>query len=741
MPFTVTKKMFLSLPARQEILQEIQKLKDTLKPEDIFKMLVRTHEIKGQARQEVRQLLKDAFFLNSEQQKRGRRQHSHRETDSSIVTFQIADINPEGDIFGVEVDHDGQEVHKRNQGLAEPTEGRLKPVNSVLLAFSQAEKDLHHLQNRLQIGDRIIAKVEEKKLKFLRKIDKSDFILGVFHSTERGHYVTPTSRKVREDFYVSEADRGDAKDGDLVEISPVSKMFYTPHSWAKVTKNLGSVLESKSMSLIAIHSHDLPTAFPDQALELAQQAQKPELGDREDLRAIPLVTIDDEDARDFDDAIWVEPDPHPPGGWHLIVAIADVSHYVHPQDALDQEALKRGNSIYFPDRVVPMLPEALSNDLCSLRPQEDRACLAVHLWISCTGRLLKHRFTRALMRSAERLTYSEVQAAYKGQETRLSREFKRAVIFPLYKAYSALCAARLKRAPLDLDLPEQRIYLNEQGKIDRIVPRARLDSHRLIEEFMILANVAAAIELDAKKSLAMYRVHDEPTDEKLESLSGFLKSVKVNLPKGKSLMANLFNRIIEKAASTPYKHAINTLVLRTQSQAIYTPDNIGHFGLNLPQYVHFTSPIRRYADLLVHRALVATLDSTQTPTFSYTYEDFQEIGDHISMTERRAAIAERETTDRYMAAYLSQDHHQIFQARIVNITDFAIFLRLAESGADGMIPLRLLRHDYFVYDPTRHCLQGRRTRQTYALGDAIKVKLSKADPLRGSLMFEVVRDP
>ncbi|MGI4850826.1 MAG: ribonuclease R [Janthinobacterium lividum] len=708
------KKTFILLPSRQEISDDIRQLKDTLKPEDILKILTRTYQIKGQARQDLRQLLKE-IIPDVPKEKRSR---PSSKTDSSLITFTITEITSDGEILGLPV--------KDSQDSTKPS----------LLRFSEENENIR----RLQIGDQIITKADGKKLKFLRKVETPEFILGVFHTTVQGHYIVPTSRKIREEFYVSDENRHDAKEGDLVEVKPIPRTSHSTHPWAQVVRVLGSILDPKSMSLIAIHSYSLPTTFSDEALDLAHNAQSPVLEDREDLRSVPLVTIDDEDARDFDDAIWAEADsdPNNVGGWHLIVAIADVSHYVRSQDALDQEAFKRGNSVYFPDHVIPMLPEALSNELCSLKPREDRACLAAHLWINRTGKLLKHRFTRALMRSTERLTYSETQAARDGEPTRLSAAFIQDVISPLYAAYKSLCAGKIKREPLNLDLPEQRIYLDDQGKITRIVPRLRFDSHRLIEEFMIMANVAAAVQLSDKNFLCMYRVHDKPTYEKLEALREFLKGVEINLPKGQVPKPSLFNHIIEKAADTPYIHAVNTLVLRTQAQAIYSPDNIGHFGLSLARYAHFTSPIRRYADLLVHRALVASLKLSQGSEFSYAYEDFQEMGERISMTERRAAVAERETVDRYVSAYLSQDQGQVFQARIVGITDFAMFLRLAESGADGMIPMRLLRHDYFKHDTVHHRLVGQRTRQIYTLGDTLQVKLLKADPLKGSLIFEVV---
>jgi ribonuclease R len=701
------KKNHSSLPSPQELLDYIQQHKGEVNRRDIAKAF----GIKGQDRVALKTALRE-LAQNPAIQKRGKR-YTSLESTSSLITARIVKITEDDELIGV------------------PEEGEVR--QEIIIRSRHPGTSL----SLINLGDDVLIKIDEQGAYLVRKLkQKEEHILGIFHTTPEGNLVIPASRKIRDQYMISEPHRLGAQEGDLVEVKPLSSSARGKIP-GKITRILGSILEPKSMSLIAIHTYELPLEFSKFAIDLANRATVPSLEEREDLRDIPLVTIDDEDARDFDDAVWATPDTDPDnsGGWHLVVAIADVSYYVHPGDTLDQEAFIRGNSIYFPDRVIPMLPESLSNGLCSLKPHEDRACLAVHLWINKTGKLLKHRFVRGLMRSAQRLTYRETQDAVDGKETRLSQTFVKDIIQPLYSAYDALNKGRIKRDPLNLDLPEERIYLNEQGKIEKISPRPRFDSHRLIEEFMITANVAAAISLDENRTFCMYRIHDKPSPEKLEALRDFLQGVHLGFPKGQAPKPTLFNQILVQAAGTPYEHAVNELILRTQSQAIYSPDNIGHFGLYLPRYAHFTSPIRRYADLLVHRGLVSALKLPGIPEFPYSHEQFKDMGAHISMTERRASTAERETTDRYVSAYLAQNKGQTFEGRISGVTDFALFLHLDENGADGMIPFRLLGSDYFIHDPVHHRLIGRRTKKVYGLGDKIKAVLMDADPVKGSIIF------
>jgi ribonuclease R len=468
---------------------------------------------------------------------------------------------------------------------------------------------------------------------------------------------------------------------------------------------------------------------------------------RADLRATPLVTIDGSDARDFDDAVWAEPDPDPAniGGWHLVVAIADVAWYVRPGSALDREAERRGNSVYFPDRVVPMLPEALSNELCSLKPTADRACLAVDLWIDASGRKRRHRFTRALMRSAARLTYEEIQAVHDGHSER-PVQVPSETIAVLYDAFGALARARTKRGALELDIREDRIVLDPKGRPVEVVPALRLDSHRLIEEFMILANVAAAEELEARHQPCMYRVHEAPDPEKVAALHDFLDQLGVPglaFAKGQAPKPELFNRLLRRAEATSVAPLVNDLVLRCQAQAAYSPNNIGHFGLGLRRYAHFTSPIRRYADLVVHRALIAGANCAGDdfgagglpPEVDQDW--MATVGEHISTTERRAAAVERAAIERYRATLLAGSVGGSFAARISGVAEFGLFVTLAQSGAIGLVPISTLPADYYDRDGKALRLVGRRYGRVFRLGDAVTVRLVEADAIGSRLLLRI----
>ncbi|HEY9163964.1 MAG TPA: VacB/RNase II family 3'-5' exoribonuclease, partial [Magnetovibrio sp.] len=446
-----------------------------------------------------------------------------------------------------------------------------------------------------------------------------------------------------------------------------------------------------------------------------------------------------EDARDFDDAVFAEPDTDPknPGGWHIIVAIADVSWYVRPDDALDQDAYKRGNSVYFPDRVVPMLPEELSNGWCSLRPNEERPTIAAHMWIDADGKLLRHKFVRALIQSAARTTYTQIQKARDGQPDDLTTPLLDTVIAPLYGAYEVLLKARAERGVLELDLPERQIILDDEGNVAKVIERERFDSHKLIEEFMILANVAAAETLEGAKQPCMYRIHDEPSREKIESLGEFLASVSIPFAKGQVVRASHFNQILARVKDTANSHMVSEVVLRSQAQAEYNPDNLGHFGLALRRYCHFTSPIRRYADLLVHRALVRGLKLGEGG-LEDDHKDFHEMGEHLSVTERNASGAERDAVDRFTALYLSEKVGAVMKGRINGVTRFGLFVTLDDTGADGLVPIRTLPDDFYIHDEHRHTLCGRSNRLEFRLGEAVEVLIVEADPITGSTVFKMM---
>ncbi len=564
-------------------------------------------------------------------------------------------------------------------------------------------------------------------------------LIGVFEPSDQGGFVRPTDRRHKSDYVVGSADVGKARPGDLVSAEILDTRGYGARR-VKIIERLGRMGDASTISLVAIHQNGIPVEFPAEALKQAEAAQPVSLGKRTDLRDYPLVTIDGTDARDFDDAVWAAPDDDPKneGGWHLIVAIADVSWYVRPGDPLDRSARERGNSCYFPDRVVPMLPEKLSNDLCSLRPHEDRACMAVHMWIDREGRLKKHKFVRGLMRSAARLIYEQVQAARDGNPDEVTGPLLEPVISPLYGAYDALLRGRAARGALELEIPERQVILGEDGHIERIVPRQRLDSHKLIEEFMILANVAAAEALEAKNRPAMYRIHEPPPLDKLEALRMALDGLGYKLAKGQTIRPSLFTGILAKAEGTEKETLISELILRSQSQAKYSPDNPGHFGLALRRYCHFTSPIRRYADLLMHRSLIGGYRLGEGALSEEEAEKFEEIGDHISSTERRAIVAERDAMDRYTTAFMAERVGATFTARVSGVTRFGLFVTLDETGADGLIPVSTIADDYFIHDEVNHALVGERTGTTFTLADSVVVELVEADPITGGMVFTII---
>jgi ribonuclease R len=535
---------------------------------------------------------------------------------------------------------------------------------------------------------------------------------------------------------------GDAKDGDLVAAS-VAKASRFGLPQATVRERLGSLGSEKAVSLIAIYAHGIPHVFSPAALAEAEAARPATPAGREDWRDLPLVTIDPRDAKDHDDAVHAVPDDDPAniGGHVVTVAIADVAAYVRPGSALDRDALERGNSVYFPDRVVPMLPERISNDLCSLRPREDRPALAVRMVLGPDGRKKRHSFHRVLMRSAAKLAYAQAQAAIDGAADEVAAPLLEPVLKPLWAAYDALKRARTERQPLDLDLPERKILLREDGSVDRVIVPERLDAHRLIEEFMILANVAAAETLEQAGSPLVYRVHDEPSLDKMRALGEVMASIGLKLPKAGALKPALFNRILASVAGSEHQTLVNEVVLRSQARAEYAADNLGHFGLNLRRYAHFTSPIRRYADLLVHRALIRAggLGEDGLPAGT-TREALNEIGAQISMAERRAMAAERETVDRLIAHHLADQVGGTFEGVISGATKSGLFIRLNDTGADGFVPAATIGADYYRFDEGQHALVGDRTGEAFRLGDPVQVKLVEAAPVAGALRFEILSE-
>jgi len=566
--------------------------------------------------------------------------------------------------------------------------------------------------------------------------------LGIFRAhAKSGGVIDPVDRKEMKEWRIAPGDEGDAADGDLVRFD-LARSGRGGIPRARVVQTLGNPRDERKISLIAVHAHGIPDEFPADVLAEVESLEPPKLAGRTDLRSLGLITIDPVDARDHDDAVHAAPDTDArnAGGWVVHVAIADVSHHVRPGTRLDREAQMRGNSVYFPDRVVPMLPERISNDLCSLREGEERPCLAARMVFDKEGNKRSHTFLRAMMRSAAKLSYEEAQAAIDGRPSAKAEPLLDGVLRPLWAAYGALAAARDRREPLDLDLPERKILIDTQGRVDRVVTPARLTAHRLIEEFMIQANVAAAEALEAKRAPVVYRVHDAPSKEKLLALREFLESLDMGLPKGSTLRPGEFNRILQRAKSMPVAELVNEVVLRSQSQAVYAAENIGHFGLNLQRYAHFTSPIRRYADLIVHRSLIRALGLGAGGLTDDQAGQLKEIAQAISDTERRAMAAERETADRLIAAYLADRVGAEFSARISGVTRSALFVRLHDTGADGIVPAAALGKDYYRHSESAHALVGDRTGEAFRLGDVVRVRLVEAIPTAGALRFEMLSE-
>ena len=568
-------------------------------------------------------------------------------------------------------------------------------------------------------------------------------VLGVYRALPQGGgRLVPVVKKGQpRELEIPEGQQGEARDGDLVSVDLVRHgRFGLPT--AKVKERLGSLKSEKAISLIAIHTHGIPNAFRPETIAEADTAREATMDGREDWRKLPLVTIDPADAKDHDDAVHAEPDPNPAneGGFILTVAIADVAAYVRPHRPLDREAQDRGNSVYFPDRVVPMLPERISNDLCSLRADVDRPAMAVQMIIDKHGRKQRHSFHRIMMRSAAKLSYPQAQAAIDGKPDETTGPILETVLRPLWACYEALKIERAQRSPLDLDLPERKILLKPDGSVDNIIVPARLDAHKLIEECMILANVAAAETLEDKRQQLIYRAHDEPSLEKINALAEFLSTIGIKLAKGEALRPHHFNRILERVRDTEHEHVVNEVVLRSQAQAEYTNENYGHFGLHLRRYAHFTSPIRRYADLIVHRALIRALGLGPDGLPDMGADELAEIAARISAAERRAMAAERETIDRLIATHLADQIGASFEARIAGVTKVGLFVKLNDTGADGFIPAATLGADYFHYDEAMHALIGGRTGEMFRLGDIVDVKLVEVAPFAGAMRFEMLSE-
>lgn len=718
------------LPTRDEILDFVQSAQGKVGKREI----ARAFSIKGGARIALKQLLAE---MAEEGLLTGRKKElKKRASLPPVAVLELKGRDDDGDLIAQPV-------------VWDETEG---PRPEVLLLIAHRPNSARDAE--IGIGDRVLARITALEgqdvegfrfeAELIRRLPRDQRRLaGIFRAAKRGGgSIEPIDRKQLRSWPIQAQDQGEAKDGDLVRFELAKRgRFATPQ--ARILETIGNPDDQRQISLIAIHAHGLPDDFPESVIAETADLKPPTMKGREDLRDLPLLTIDPADARDHDDAVYAEPDSDAknPGGFIVLVAIADVAHYVRPGSRLDREARLRGNSVYFPDRVVPMLPEKISNNLCSLREAEARPCLVARMVFDQHGEKRSHSFHRAMMRSAVKLSYQEVQAAFDGNPGDKASLVMNTALKPLWAAYQALAKARDKRGPLDLDLPEKKIKLDAQGRVANIVIPERLDAHRLIEEFMIQANVAAAEALEAKKKPVVYRVHAEPSKEKLKSLREFLETLDLSLPPQGQLKPAAFNRILQRAKTLPVPELVNEVVLRSQAQAEYAVDNYGHFGLNLRRYAHFTSPIRRYADLLVHRALISGLGLGEGGLAEIDIERLSETARLISEAERRAMAAERETVDRLIAAHLADRIGATFKGRIAGVTRSGLFVRLAETGADGFVPISSLENDFYHHIEEAHALVGARSNAAYRLGDSVEVRLVEAIPTAGALRFEMITSP
>ncbi len=706
------------IPSKSEILDWISANPTQTAKRDIAKAFV----IKWAARIDLKRLLKEL----QDEGKLTKRRSSYRDAEElpPVAVLEILEPDADGDIFARPLEWKGEGAEPR-----------------ILMMLRESDP-------ALGAGDRILGRLTVDKTedhshtaRMIRRIGTNPLrILGVFRAGSEGGRIIPIDKGADKQWTVSAGATGGAKDGELVEAEHAGPKGRLGLPKARITARLGDPTAPRAVSLIAIHQHGIPDHFPDAVVEEAGNANTPTLDKRRDLRDLPLITIDPWDARDRDDACLVLPDTDPKneGGYIIWVAIADVAAYVRPGSQLDREARKRGNSTYFPDRVVPMLPDRLSGDLCSLHEGVERACVAVEMRIDAAGNKMDHQFHRGLMKSVASLNYQEVQAGIDGQPNDKVAPLIEGVITPLYGAFEALMKARARREPLDLDLPERQIVLDEGGKVTSVQFKERLDAHRLIEEFMVLANVAAAETLIAMKSPLLFRVHEEPDPDKLEALREVAQASGLNLAKGQVLKTSHLNKLLKGAEGTENDEMINMATLRAMTQAYYSPENFGHFGLALRSYAHFTSPIRRYSDLIVHRALIGAHGWGDDGLSAWDVEHLADTAKQISDTERRSMAAERDTTDRYLAAFLADRVGTELTGKISGIAKFGVFVKLDETGADAMIPIRTLGREYFHYDADSQTLMGSDSGTVIGLGQRATVKLAEVSPVSGGLIVELI---
>ena len=706
------------IPSKPEILDWVAENPTLTAKRDIAKAF----GIKGAARIDLKRVLKE---LEAEGHLE-KRKRSYQDPDRlpPVSVLQVTGPDKDGDLFAKPMEWQGEGVEPVVLVIPRASDPALGAGDRILARLTLVQAQDHHYEARL-----------------IRRIGANpQRVLGIFRKTTEGGRIVPIDKGSDKEWWVPKDATHGAKDGELVEAEQAGPKARMGSPRARIVERLGDPSAPKAVSLIAIHQHGIPDDFPDDVMAQADAAKPVGLKGREDLRDLPLITIDPSDARDHDDACYAhaDEDPKNEGGHVVWVAIADVAAYVTPGSALDREARKRGNSTYFPDRVVPMLPDRLSGDLCSLHEGVPRACIAVRMVLDAAGNKIGHSFHRGLMRSPASLHYEEVQDAIDGAPNDRTDPLLDPVLKPIYAAYAALKAARAERQPLDLDLPERRIELDKDGTVKSVNFKDRLDAHRLIEEFMVLANVAAAETLLSKKTPLLYRIHEEPSPAKLDALRETAQAAGYTLAKGQVLHTRHLNKLLNDAAGTDDAELINLSTLRSMTQAYYGPAHIGHFGLALRSYAHFTSPIRRYADLIVHRALITAHGWGNDGLSQHDIEDIEQTGAHISDTERRSMMAERDTTDRYLASYLSERVGNEFSGRISGVARFGAFVKLDETGADGLLPMRSLGREYFHFDQEAGTLMGSDTGMIISVGQRVTVRLSEAVPVTGGIALELL---
>jgi ribonuclease R len=685
--------------------------------------IARHFGLKGEERRRLREMIRE-LEAAGKLGKRGRKGFSEA---GALPPVGVADV--------VEKDNDGELYVRLVEASADAPKALLVP-------------DKTRPGPAPGLGDRVLAKFEHGpngwEARLIKRLDAgTNRVLGVIRKAARETRVEPVDRRSKDVLIVPPVQAEGLKDGDLVLAAIEKGDHRYGFKRGKILETIGREDDPRAASLIAIHAHGVPTGFSEAVEQEAENQDLPTLKGRDDLRDIPFITIDPADARDHDDAVYAarDDDPKNEGGWVVWVAIADVAAYVRPGTNLDREARAKGNSTYFPDRVEPMLPERLSNGLCSLKEGENRATLAVRMVFDKDGRKLGHRFQRGLMRSHAKLSYEQAQSAIDGETDDATGPIMESILYPLWNAYRTMLKGRLKRSPLQIESAERRIRMSPDGGIASIEKRVSLEAHRLIEEMMVQANVCAAETLEQKKTPLIFRVHEAPSQEKVFNLADFLSTIGKPWNKGEPATTKRFNKLLDETREGPHAEVVNEVVLRSQMQAIYSPENVGHFGLNLDRYAHFTSPIRRYSDLIVHRGLIRALGLGKDGLTDREIAELPAIADQVTQTERRSMAAERDAMDRYVAAFLEDRVGATFTGRITGVTRFGLFVRLDETGADGLVPVSSLGNEYFTHDDRAHALVGERSGQRYTLGRMVEVKLTEATPITGGLLFEMLSDP